>query len=103
MEWAMVDTVPATHAMFGMIIPTIIHELGVMLMAKELATTVLEPVGISDWGLVREAICARSANEPMNYERLEFLGDSILKLCTCIQAAVASEKTLPIATDSISC
>ncbi|EHK47075.1 hypothetical protein TRIATDRAFT_291296 [Trichoderma atroviride IMI 206040] len=88
MEWAIVDTVPATHAMFGMIIPTIIHELGVMLMAKELATTVLEPVGISDWGLVREAICARSANEPMNYERLEFLGDSILKLCTCIQAAV---------------
>lgn len=103
MEWAMVDTVPTTHAMFGMMIPTIIHELGVMLMAKELATTVLEPVGISDWGLVREAICAPSANEPMNYERLEFLGDSILKLCTCIQALVASEKTLPIATDSISC
>lgn len=98
--WATVDTIPATHAMFGMIIPTIIHELGVMLMAKELATTVLEPIGISDWGLVREAICARSANEPMNYERLEFLGDSILKLCTCIQAAVTSEKTFSIATDS---
>ncbi|KAL6898701.1 hypothetical protein GGI43DRAFT_83845 [Trichoderma evansii] len=87
-EWAMVDTIPAKHAMFGMIIPTIIHELGVMLMARDLATTVLEPVGITNWGLVREAICARSANEPMNYERLEFMGDSILKFCTCIQAAV---------------
>ncbi|PTB37225.1 hypothetical protein M441DRAFT_148991 [Trichoderma asperellum CBS 433.97] len=90
MDWAMVDSIPARHAMFGMMIPTIIHELGLMLMARELATTVLKPVGLSDWGSVREAICARSANEPMNYERVEFLGDSILKICTCIQAAVTN-------------
>ncbi|KAM0261033.1 hypothetical protein ACHAQJ_002472 [Trichoderma viride] len=88
MEWATVDGIPAKHAQFGMLIPTIIHELGVMLMAKELANTVLKPVGISNWDLVREAISARSSNEPMNYERLEFLGDSILKFCTCVQAAV---------------
>jgi hypothetical protein len=97
MDWAMVDAVPARHAMFGMVIPTIIHELGLMIMAKELANTDLKPVEISDLDTVREAMCARSANEPMNYERLEFLGDSILKLSSCIQATVTSEKTLPIA------
>ncbi|GFP59131.1 dicer-like protein 2 [Trichoderma asperellum] len=52
MDWAMVDSIPARHAMFGMMIPTIIHELGVMLMARELATTVLEPVGLSNWGSI---------------------------------------------------
>ncbi|KAH6603905.1 hypothetical protein Trco_007351 [Trichoderma cornu-damae] len=87
LPWARVDAAPARHAQFGMLIPTIIHELGVMLMAKELASTVLEPVGISNLDLVKEAISARSASEPVNYERLEFLGDSILKFCTCIKAA----------------
>ncbi|ODA83767.1 hypothetical protein RJ55_02283 [Drechmeria coniospora] len=34
----------------------------------------------------REAISARSAREPLDYERLEFLGDSILKYCATVQA-----------------
>ncbi|KAL7941039.1 P-loop containing nucleoside triphosphate hydrolase protein [Trichoderma barbatum] len=87
LQWATVDTIPAKHAQFGMTIPTVIHELGVMLLAKELARTVLRDVGISNLHLVREAICARSASEPVNYERLEFLGDSILKYFTCIRVA----------------
>ncbi|KAL6855709.1 P-loop containing nucleoside triphosphate hydrolase protein [Trichoderma novae-zelandiae] len=87
LQWATVDTIPAKHAQFGMLIPTVIHELGVMLMAKELAHSVLQGVGISDLQLVKEAISARSASEPVNYERLEFLGDSILKFCTCMRAA----------------
>ncbi|KAL7930134.1 P-loop containing nucleoside triphosphate hydrolase protein [Trichoderma chlorosporum] len=87
LQWATVDTIPVKHAQFGMMIPSIIHELGVMIMAKELANTVLWDVGISNLHLVREAICARSASEPVNYERLEFLGDSILKFFTCIRVA----------------
>lgn len=87
LSWATVDTIPARHAQFGMLIPTMIHELGVMLMAKELAYSVLDEVGISDLQLVKEAISARSASEPVNYERLEFLGDSILKFCACMRAA----------------
>ncbi|KAL7809098.1 P-loop containing nucleoside triphosphate hydrolase protein [Trichoderma gracile] len=87
LPWATADTIPARHAQFGMLIPTVIHELGVMLMAKELAHSVLHVVGISDLQLVKEAISARSASEPVNYERLEFLGDSILKFCACMRAA----------------
>ncbi|KAL6790478.1 P-loop containing nucleoside triphosphate hydrolase protein [Trichoderma sp. SZMC 28013] len=86
-QWAKVDTIPAKHAQFGMMIPTIIHELGVMIMARELAKTVLWDVDIKNLELVREALSARSAAEPVNYERVEFLGDSILKFFTCIRVA----------------
>ncbi|POR32920.1 Dicer-like protein 2 [Tolypocladium paradoxum] len=83
----MVDRIPAKYAEFGMMIPSIIHELEVELTAKELATTLLRRVGITDLRLVREAMSARSASEPLDYERLEFLGDSILKYCASAQAA----------------
>ncbi|EQL02310.1 Dicer-like protein 2 [Ophiocordyceps sinensis CO18] len=85
-SWALIDKIPVRHARFGMVIPSIVHELQVMLTVKELATTILHPVAIDDLGLVREAISARSASEPVHYERLEFLGDSILKYCTSVQA-----------------
>ncbi|PTB63028.1 P-loop containing nucleoside triphosphate hydrolase protein [Trichoderma citrinoviride] len=87
LQLATVDSIPARHAQFGMLIPSLIHELGVMLLAKELAHSVLQRIGISDLYLVKEAISARSASEPVNYERLEFLGDSILKFCACMRAA----------------
>ncbi|KYK58403.1 Dicer-like protein 2 [Drechmeria coniospora] len=81
-----VDMIPAKYAQFGMMIPCIIHELGVTLTAQQLSTTLLQRVGITDLMLVREAISARSAREPLDYERLEFLGDSILKYCATVQA-----------------
>ena len=84
---ARVDGAPAKYVEFGMMIPSIIHELEVELTAKQLATTVLQSVGIIDRRLVREAISARNASEPFDYERLEFLGDSILKYCTSALAA----------------
>lgn len=84
---AKVDAIPLEHAQFGMLIPSIIHELEVMLVTKHLANTLLRPVGISNLALVREAISSGSANEPYNYERLELLGDSILKYCAAILAA----------------
>lgn len=96
LPWATVDTIPARYAQFGMLIPTVIHELGVMLMAKELANSVLPVIGISDLHLVKEAISARSASEPVNYERLEFLGDSILKFCACMRAAAESKLVIPL-------
>lgn len=84
--WATVDTIPRRHAQFGMLIPSMIHELEVLLIAKELNDTLLQPVGITNLSLVLEAISSGSATEPVNYQRLEFLGDSILKFCASIQA-----------------
>jgi dsRNA-specific ribonuclease len=78
--------VPKRVVKVGMLIPSIIHEIGVQLIASELSTTLLQPVSVNDLQLVLEAISSRSAHEPVDYERLEFLGDSILKYCTVVQA-----------------
>ncbi|KAL6915716.1 hypothetical protein FSHL1_007166 [Fusarium sambucinum] len=83
---ATVDELPRRAAKCGMLIPCIIHELEVQLIASELSSTILAPVGITDLQLVIEAISSRSAGEPVEYERLEFLGDSVLKFCTVTQA-----------------
>ncbi|RGP76085.1 dicer 2 [Fusarium longipes] len=83
---ATVDKVPRRAVKFGMLIPSIIHDLEVQLIASELSSTLLAPVGIADLQLVLEAISSRSAAEPVDYERLEFLGDSVLKFCTVTQA-----------------
>ncbi|KMQ81335.1 dicer-like protein 2 protein, partial [Lasius niger] len=93
--WAMVDEIPAKYAQFGMAMPSIIHELEVMLTAKELATTLLRSVDITDLGLVREAISTRAARESVDYERLEFLGDSVLKYCTSAQVAAERKLAIP--------
>ncbi|KAF4342995.1 Dicer 2 [Fusarium beomiforme] len=85
-SFASVDRIDRRAVKCGTFIPHIIHELEVHLIASELSSTLLKPVGIEDLQLVLEAISFRGACEPVDYERLEFLGDSILKFCTSIQA-----------------
>jgi ERCC4-related helicase len=76
------DEVAAEHSHFGMLIPSILHSLEVHLVATELFTeTDLATLGLRDLSLVTTAICTPAAREPVDYQRLEFLGDSILKLC----------------------
>ncbi|KAF4976160.1 hypothetical protein FZEAL_7138 [Fusarium zealandicum] len=85
-SWATMDIMPIRAAKLGMLIPSIIHDIEVQLIASHLSSTLLRSVGITDLQLVVEAISSRSAAEPVDYERLEFLGDSILKFCTVVQA-----------------
>lgn len=87
LPWAKVDAVSLKYARLGMLVPSIFHEIEVMLVAKELSKTLLSGINITKLDLVREAISSRSAVEPVNYERLEFLGDSILKYCAAIQVS----------------
>lgn len=82
-----VDAVSCEQAQFGMLIPSVIHDIEVMLVATHLASTLLAPLGLTNMELVRTAISSRSAAEPYHYERLENLGDSILKFCATIRAA----------------
>lgn len=76
-----VDSIPLVYAQFGLLIPSLIYYMELYLLATELSSTLLAPLGLTDITRVVEAICASSARAPMNYERVEFLGDSILKTC----------------------
>ncbi|KAJ2993851.1 hypothetical protein NUW58_g1717 [Xylaria curta] len=83
-----VDTVDSSKAYVGSIIPSVIHMLEIYLVAEELCHTVLEEVGFSDISLVVTAISSRAARENTNYERLEFLGDSILKMSATLSVMI---------------
>jgi hypothetical protein len=79
------DIIPFKLVQFGFLIPSIMRRFEIHLLAKVLLETLLKSVDMSDLGLVVTAISASSANEASNYQRLEFLGDSILKTCTSVQ------------------
>ncbi|KAI0181482.1 hypothetical protein GGR52DRAFT_524797 [Hypoxylon sp. FL1284] len=71
-----------SDAYFGSCFPSIIHVTEVYLVAQELCNTLLKDVGFTNIPLVLTAISAPVAREATNYQRLEFLGDSILKMYT---------------------
>ncbi|KAK1481398.1 RNase3 domain-containing protein [Colletotrichum cuscutae] len=105
MSWAKVDNIPAKYAQFGVLIPSILHRIETYLVARELSMGVLRPLAISDPSLVVTAISAGSACEPTNYERIEFLGDSILKFSATINVAALNpdwpERLLSFKKDAI--
>ncbi|KAI1344072.1 RNase3 domain-containing protein [Xylariaceae sp. FL0016] len=82
------DGVSWYEAHFGAFLPSILHIVEIYLIAEELCKTVLRNVKISDLSLVVTALSSRAAAESTNYERLEFLGDSLLKLCTTVAVSV---------------
>ncbi|KAH8164933.1 hypothetical protein CIB48_g3304 [Xylaria polymorpha] len=82
------DTIDRSKAYFGSIIPSIVHMLEIYLTAEELCCTILEGVGFSDISLVIAAISSRGAAEATDYERLEFLGDSILKTLATLSVMI---------------
>jgi dsRNA-specific ribonuclease len=82
-----VDNFPFEFIQFALAIPSIMRRLEIYLLAHLLGSTILRDVGIGDISLIVTAISASSANEETNYQRLEFFGDMILKLCTSVQLA----------------
>ncbi|KAJ2905232.1 RNase3 domain-containing protein [Zalerion maritima] len=86
-----VDAVPSVYAQFGLAIPAILRHSEVLLVASYLSETLLRNVGIRSTKLLATAICASSAGEKTNYQKLEFLGDTVLKLFTSVNCAADSE------------
>lgn len=80
-----IDDLPFKYSQFALFIPSITHRYEVYLIADHLRNTIVAPVQFQDLQLVLTAISASSAQQDTNYQRLEFLGDSILKMCTSVQ------------------
>ncbi|KAK0367338.1 Dicer-like protein 2 [Friedmanniomyces endolithicus] len=89
-----VDKVPLKTCLIAAFLPSVMHRIDVRLIAQSLQATVLEKVNIMDTSLIIEAISSPSAGEARDYNRLEYLGDSILKYCASIQA-MAQNPTWP--------
>ncbi|OKL62314.1 hypothetical protein UA08_03032 [Talaromyces atroroseus] len=79
-----IDRLPARFAKFALFIPSITHNIEVLFVAERLAKTVLSRVQFSDLAHVLTAISTSVAKEATDYQRYEFLGDSLLKLITSI-------------------
>jgi len=89
-----VDRLPYQYALFAAFIPSIMHHMDIQLLAQELQSTVMRDARIHQTHLIIEAISAPVAGEGVDYNRLEYLGDSILKVCTSLQV-MAQHPTWP--------
>ena len=82
-----INTLPARYSFFAACIPSILHKVETAVLAARLQNTLLKPVGIKNLQLVIEATTSGNADFTASYERLEYLGDAVLKYCTHIQLA----------------
>jgi dsRNA-specific ribonuclease/ERCC4-related helicase len=90
-----VDRLPIEHSILAVFLPSILHQIETSRVVQHLNATVLGPVQMDNLAIVLEAMCAPAARETAgDYNRLEYLGDSILKFCTELQL-VAQHPTFP--------
>ncbi|OBT60783.1 hypothetical protein VE03_09971 [Pseudogymnoascus sp. 23342-1-I1] len=79
------DRLPVDLALFSLFIPTILAKLEVVLIATQLSQTIIKNVKLKELDHIITAISAPSAQWTSNYERYEFLGDSLLKFVVSTQ------------------
>ncbi|KAI1388879.1 uncharacterized protein F4822DRAFT_437418 [Hypoxylon trugodes] len=76
------DGTHISNVCFGTLIPSVTYIIEIYLVAYELCNTLLKDVGYKDISLVTTAISSKGSSGVTNYERIEFLGDNILKMLT---------------------
>lgn len=74
-----IDSLPFKYSCFAVLVPSILHHISVHFLTRQLCDTLLSSVNFADLSLVRTAISSTAARESVNYQRQEFLGDSVLK------------------------
>jgi dsRNA-specific ribonuclease len=87
-----VDPVPAVYSMFALFIPSMMHRFEVSIIAETLRTTLLAPIALAstDLPLITRALQSSAADAIENYQRLEFLGDCILKFVATVHLMAAN-------------
>ncbi|RMZ74207.1 dicer 2 [Pyrenophora seminiperda CCB06] len=81
-----VENLPVSYAIFGLLFPSIVYKLEIHLVADTLRTTLLKPVEFdnSHLPIIVTALTSSVMNEDNDYQRLEFLGDCILKFISSL-------------------
>lgn len=83
-QYCTFSKIPWRFSQLALFLPGIIHRIGIFLIASNLQRTLLAPVDIKSTSLIVISICASAAREPMDYQRFEFLGDSVMKFLTSV-------------------
>lgn len=83
-QYCTTDKIPWRYSQFALFAPGIIHRIGLTLMASDIQNSLLSSVGFKSVNNVLTALCTSSARELHDYQRLEFLGDSVLKFLVSI-------------------
>src|SRR5271156_1528085 len=76
------DKISPADIEFSLLIPSLLRHIENYYIAAQLVTSVLPAVHFEDLKLVVEALLAPSANDTINYQRLEHIGDTVLKFLT---------------------
>jgi dsRNA-specific ribonuclease len=81
-----VDNLPTFYSIFALLFPSILHRLEIYMVADVFRTTHLKPVSFDTQSLpvIITALTSSATGEDDNYQRLEFLGDCILKFITSV-------------------
>ena len=79
-----IDNLSFEASRFALFIPSIMHQVEVHVAAESLCNSLLSSLKIADVNLVISAVSAPVSREMNDYQRLEFLGDSVLKYYTSL-------------------
>ena len=79
-----IENLPFALSRFGLLVPSIMHQIDVEAVAESLRSSLLASLEIKDLRLIIMAISTPAAQEKDNYQRLEFVGDSLLKFFTSL-------------------
>ncbi|KAI4626702.1 hypothetical protein J4E83_003854 [Alternaria metachromatica] len=88
----LVETLPTRYAILALLLPSILHKLEVYMIADTLRTTILQPAGFeaSDLPVIITALTSSAVDKRDNYQRMEFLGDCILKFVASLHLMAAN-------------
>lgn len=82
-----VQRLPLKYSKFSLFVPSILHKVEAQLVGRRIADTILKDIGVKDISRLVSALTASVARADTNYQRLEFLGDGILKVNASLQIA----------------